>query len=93
MLFSNALFLALYLLWNWAEYSGLNGLYQVAISSHFPWYVQFSYTPDDVSAAFFDLNFGLAILLLAVLVNLYLAYKLQRSKETKQNPSQNAPTS
>ena len=88
MVFFDAVFVALYLLWNWSEYSILSPLYQVAVSAHFPWYIQFSGTPDGNSlVAFFDFNFGLLTLLLAILVNLFLAYRLQRNKETKQTPS------
>lgn len=81
MIFFNAVFAAFYLLWNWNEYSTLSPLYQVAISAHFPWYIQFSGTPDGNGlVAFFDANFGLFILLFVIFVNLCLAYRLQKSK-------------
>jgi cobalamin synthase len=87
MVFCNGVFVALYLLWNWAEYSRLQSLGNpVAVSTHFPWYIQFS-TSGNAITVLFDTNFGLIFFLLAIFVNLYLAYRLQRSK----NPSQNAP--
>jgi hypothetical protein len=85
MVFFDAAFAAFYLLCNWSEYSVLSPLYQVAISAHFPWYIHFSGTPDGNGlVAFYDANFGLFTLLFVTLVNLYLAYRLQIGKETKE---------
>ncbi len=79
MVLSNAFFIALYLLWNWAEYSGLNGMYQVAVNSHFPVSIQFGGTKAGYDILVFnDFNFGLILLILAVILNLYLAFKLQK---------------
>jgi len=76
------------LLWNWAEYSILNPLSQVAIKAYFPLNIVFSGTSDGEGLSLFnDINFGLLFFSLAILVNLYLAYGLQKNKETKQTPS------
>ena len=86
ILLSNAFFVALYLLWNWAEYSGLNGMYQVAVNSHFPVYIQFGGTKAGYDILVFnDTNFGLVFFILAVAVNLNLAFKLQKKTA---NPKQ-----
>ena len=97
MVYLNALLVALYLLWNWAEYSVLNGLNVYFINAYYPWYIQLSYTveqaPGLLQRDVTEPNFGLALVFIALFVNLYLAYRLQRSKETKLNTSQNAPAS
>lgn len=90
MVFLNALFVALYLLWNWSEYSILNGFGDsaVVVKAYYPWYIQFSggriNAPGVILFTDTDTNYGLAFFFLAILVNLYLAYRLQRKKETKQ---------
>ena len=80
MVLANAFLVALYLLWNWSEYSGLARIYHVAIQTHFPWYVQFSGSTQNGFGLVvdFDFNFGLFLLLFAVLLNLYLSYTLQK---------------
>jgi hypothetical protein len=80
----NAFLVFLYLLWNWSEYSTLSPLYKVAVNAHFPWYIQFSGTPNgNALVAFLDVNWGLFIILLATLVNLYFFVRLQRSIDSK----------
>jgi hypothetical protein len=80
IVYFNAAFFVLYLLWNWSEYSVLSPLYQVAINSHFPLYIAFSGTSDGVGLDLFtDYNFGLLLFSLAIIVNLYLAYRLQKA--------------
>ncbi len=83
MLLSNVFFVALYLFWNWAEYSGLNGMYQVAVNSHFPLYMQFGGIKAGYDILVFDdTNFGLIFLALAIAINLYLAFRLQKKTNT-----------
>jgi hypothetical protein len=80
----NALIIALYLYWNWTEYSILKPLYHVAITTNFPWYIQFSGTPDgNAIIVFIDINFGLMMLLLAIFTNMYFIITLQRNNQTK----------
>lgn len=84
MVLANVVFVFLYVAYNWVEYSILSPLYHVAIRVYFPWYIQFTGTPDgNLIVSFFDINFGLMLFLLAIFVNLFFAYRLQRSKETK----------
>lgn len=84
MVLVNALFVALYLLWNWAEYSAINNLGSpIYVVTHFPLYIQYEGAGNAVQI-FIDSNFTLLLFLLATLVNLYLAFRLQRTKETKQ---------
>ena len=85
VVFSNALFFALYLLWNWNEYSILNGMYQVSIRAYFPLTILFSGTKVGYDILLVsDVNFGLVFFFLAMFVNL-CAYRLQRSKATKKD--------
>jgi hypothetical protein len=80
----NAFLVFVYLLWNWSEYSTLSPLYQVAVDAHFPWYIQFSGTTNgNALVAFFDVNWGLFIILLATFVNLYFFVRLQRRVDSK----------
>ena len=83
IVYINVVFFALYLLWNWVEYSILGPLYQVAINAYFPLNIVFSgTTPDGVGLSLFnDVNFGLLFFSLAMLANLYFAYNLQKSIE------------
>ena len=80
MVLANAFLVALYLLWNWGEYSDLSRIYHVTTNANFPWYIQFSGSTQNGFGliANFDFNFGLFLLLFAVTANLYLAYILQR---------------
>ena len=90
MVFSNALFIALYLLWNWNEYSSLTTIYQVAINAYFPLTINFSGTTQSGNGLilFQDSNFGLVFFLAAIFVNLYLGRTdFRKTKETKQKPS------
>jgi hypothetical protein len=83
MLLANALFVVLYLLWNWAEYSAINGLGSpVYITTYYPLKIQYVGAGNAVHI-FVDSNFTLLLFLFATFVNLYLAFRLQRSKETK----------
>lgn len=80
MVLSSAFFVALYLLWNWGEYSGLNGMYQVSVQSYFPLCILFSGTKVGYDLILFsDVNFGFVFLTLAVIINLYLGFKLQNN--------------
>ena len=83
MILVNAFFVALYLTWNWFEYSALTTIYHVVLSPRFPWGIQISGTTQNGYGliADFDANLGLIILLLAAVVNLYLAFRLQRNSE------------
>ena len=77
----NALLVAVYLLWDWAEYSLINGMYQVGIRAYFPWEVQFGGTkPGYDLLMVIDLNWGILLLIVAAVANLYLAFRLQKSK-------------
>jgi len=69
------------LLWNWAEDSIFSTIYDARINPNFPWYIQVSGSTQDGNGSILDidLNFGLAILLRAILVNLYFAYRLFKS--------------
>lgn len=80
MVLSNAFFALLYLLWNWNEYSTYSSVYNIVLSTHFPMYIQIGGTTKDGIGliAAYDYNFGLVILLFAILVNLFLAFKLQK---------------
>jgi hypothetical protein len=86
MILVNAFFLALYLTWNWFEYSALTRIYHVVLSPQFPWGIQISGSTQNGYGliADFDANLGLIILLLATVINLYLAFRLQRNGEKKQ---------
>jgi hypothetical protein len=95
MILANACFVALYVLSNWAEYSQLQSDVNqfgnpMAISMHFPWYIHYSgggTVANPGMFTFIDSNFTLWLFLLATVVNLYLAFRLQRTIKTKQNPS------
>jgi hypothetical protein len=85
---ANAFFVFVFVAYNWVEYSALNSFgYQVAIRAHFPWNIQFSVQNPNAPRLDIESNYTLFLFLLATFVNLYLAYRIQRSKETKQNPS------
>lgn len=91
MLFFNTVFVAFYLLWNWTEYSALNGMHQVSIQAYFPLTVLFSGTKVGYDILLVsDITLGLVLFLLEILVNLCFIYRLQRTNDPKQNPSQNA---
>ncbi len=76
------MFVALFLLWNWAEYSAINGLGNpIYVITHFPLYIQYDGAGNAVQI-FIDSNFTLVLFLLATFINLYLAFRLQTSKET-----------
>ena len=71
----------MFLLWNWAEDSIFSTIYNARINPNFLWYIQVSGSTQDGNGSILDidLNFGLAILLLVILVNLYFAYRLFKS--------------
>lgn len=90
MVLANGFFVFLYVFLNWAEYSGLQSDVNqfgnpLAVNTYFPWYIQYSGggVTNPGTFTWFDFNFTLWIFLLATTVNLYLASRLQRSKETK----------
>jgi heme O synthase-like polyprenyltransferase len=83
MVLVNAVFVALYLSWNWAEYSAINGLGSpIYVTTHFPLYIQYEGAGNAVRI-FIDSNFTLLLFLLAIAINMYFLFRLQRSKETK----------
>jgi hypothetical protein len=80
----NALFAVFYLFWNWDEYSAITSMKIIAVKANFPFLIQFSGTTKDGLGLvlFIDSNVCLAIFLLAIFVNLYLAFRLQtKAKE------------
>ena len=79
MVLIDAFFGVLYLFWDWSVYSMMDGMYQVGIQSHFPWSVQFGGTKKGYDTLLvIDPNFGLLFLVLIILINLYLAYRIQK---------------
>jgi len=56
-------------------------IHNARINPNFPWYIQVSGSTQDGNGSILDIdfNFGLAILLLAILVNLYFANRLFKS--------------
>ncbi len=85
MVLVNALFVALYLLWNWAEYSVINALGSpVYAKTYYPLYIQYVGAGNAIQV-FNDSNFALMLFLLAISVNMYFIFKLHGRKETKQN--------
>jgi hypothetical protein len=87
MVLVNALFVVLYLLWNWAEYSAIYVLGSpVYVTTYYPLYIQYVGAGNAVHI-FIDSNFTLLLFLLAISMNIYFLFKLQRNIETKQNPS------
>jgi hypothetical protein len=89
MLCVNGVFVFLYAFFNWVEYSLLNSSkYQIiTISTHFPLYFEInSHNPalNGVELIVVS-NYTLIIFLIATIVNLYLVFRLQRSKESKPN--------
>jgi hypothetical protein len=83
MILANAIFVILYLYFNWVEYSFINNN---TVSTSFPYYIEYG-SLSNLQTLFQEPNWTLLFFLLAIFVNLYLANKLQRSIETKQNPS------
>jgi len=87
MIFVNAVFVALFVFFNWAQYSAIRSLGSpVYVTTNFPWYVQYEGAENAVKI-FVDSNFTLFLFLFAIFVNMYFIYKLEASKETKQTPS------
>jgi hypothetical protein len=88
MLCVNGVFVFLYAFFNWVEYSLLNSSkYQITnIITHFPLYFEInSYTPGVNGVELIVVtNYTLIIFVIAILLNLYLAFKLQRSKASSE---------
>jgi hypothetical protein len=89
-------FVFLYGLLNWAEYSALTAFSIVNIESNYPFSIFINeYTSPPIAGippntgfrAILFFNYPLIIFALATTLNLYFIYKLQKSKETKQNPT------
>jgi hypothetical protein len=92
MVLANAVFVLLYFAYDWVEYSSIQQLSALSLGNllyvtpHFPWQIQYVGN-THVVFQFDDYNFTLLLFLLATFLNLYIAFKLQRSKETKPNAS------
>ena len=96
MILANAVFVFLYGFFNWAEYSALTAFSIVDIESNYPFSIFIheitsppiaGFPPVTGSQAIQFFNLPLLIFALATTLNLYFLYKLQKSKETKQNPT------
>jgi hypothetical protein len=88
MILANAVFVLLFLFFDWAEYVMLNiGLFPVGsffkMETHFPVYIYGEYSPPSVlgTEAFFLPNYLLLIFVLATITNLYFLFKLQKSNQ------------
>jgi hypothetical protein len=92
LVFVNALFVFLFVLYNWVEYSMLSsaasGLGSIRV--FFPSYIQYSgggtETQPGMFVDFYS-NFTLLIFLLATIVNLFFIIRFSKSTETKRIPS------
>jgi len=78
MILINATLVIAFLLWNLSEYPSLERLGSpVYFGLSFPFLIQFE-TAGHAALIFDDYNFSLIIFLLAVAMNLYLTYRLQK---------------
>lgn len=78
MILIDATLLVAFVLWNLEEYPALDRLGSpVYVSLNFPFLIEFV-TAGHAALIFYDYNFSLAIFILAVVMNLYLAFKLQK---------------
>ena len=87
LVFVNALFVFLFVLYNWVEYSMLSTFasHSGFIRVFFPTYIQYSGGGSETQPGMFvDFypNFTLLIFLVATFVNLYFIIRLQRNKAT-----------
>ena len=83
----NAVIVIFYVLYNWAEFNEINYLgsqyqtnYMLNVHAQFPWQIDYSNT---VVQYFPDQNFPLLLFLIAISVNLYFIYTLQRKASKK----------
>jgi hypothetical protein len=90
MIIANAVFVFLYLGQTWGDYSALNQLskLQVPISASYPLEIRiigfYTYSTNmGVELTLF--NFTLLIFIAAIIVNLYLAFRLQQAKVIHNN--------
>ena len=80
MILINATLLVAFVLWNLSEYPSLEKLGSpVYFYLNFPFVVEFE-TAGHAALDFYDYNFSLLLFVLAVVMNLYLAYKLQKKQ-------------
>ncbi len=93
MLFVNAMLVMFYLVLDYVHYSmiGVFNKTTVSISTSLPWYVRYEPIPDysggfsgGIWAMYTDSTAILTLILFltAVVVNLYLAFRIQKSKAT-----------
>jgi hypothetical protein len=93
MILANAVFVFLYGFFNWAEYSMLTTFSKTMIQGNFPFYILITEitSPSNPPVTGFRsnlfLNYPLVIFLLSTILNMYFIFRLQKSKETKQNPT------
>ena len=88
VLFANVVFVLLFVFFNWAEYEMLNSSDEMMLQTHFPFYLEglTFHSPMVTGFEVFILpNYLLLIFLLAITVNLYFLYKLQRASSTAKN--------
>jgi len=82
MVLINATLLVAFMLWNLSEYPALEKLGSpVYFSLNFPFFIQFV-ASGHAAYDFYDYNFSLVLFILAVVMNLYLAFKLQKKTNT-----------
>jgi hypothetical protein len=87
MVLANAVFVALYVFFNWVEYSSLNlsSYSYPSIRTRFPLYFAITSYHPPTGAVVYSLvpNFNLMIFLVAISLNTYFIIRLQRGKRTK----------
>ena len=79
MLVSNVVFVFLYFAVNWAEYLSWNGQ---LLQTNFPWGVQYSPKANGPGILLIiQFNWTLLVFLLAMLMNIYFLFRLQRGRK------------